>query len=41
MERGDSNMKSMILEGGIKGWAAAGAEYVELMDEYDASVWTK
>lgn len=30
----------MILEGGIKGWAAAGPEYVEWMDEYDESVWT-
>lgn len=37
----DETMKSMILEGGIKGWAAAGSEYTELMDEYDAGVWTK
>jgi arsenical-resistance protein 2 len=34
-------MQSLILEGGIKGWAAAGPEYTELMDEYDANVWTK
>lgn len=37
----DTTMQSLILEGGIKGWAAAGPEYTELMDEYDASVWTK
>ncbi|KAJ5195080.1 arsenate reductase (Arc2) [Penicillium cinerascens] len=41
VEKRDSTMKSMILEGGIKGWAAAGPEYTELMDEYDASVWAK
>ena len=40
-EKQDSTMKSLILEGGIKGWAAAGPEYTELMDEYDASVWAK
>jgi arsenical-resistance protein 2 len=32
--------QSMILTGGIKGWAKAGKEYVDLMDEYDASVWS-
>ncbi|KAJ5157487.1 Rhodanese-like domain-containing protein [Penicillium canariense] len=37
----DASMQSLILEGGIKGWAAAGPEYTELMDEYDASVWAK
>jgi arsenical-resistance protein 2 len=31
----------MILEGGIKGWAAAGPEYTKLMDEFDVSVWKK
>jgi len=34
-------MKSLALAGGIKGWAAAGAEYVEWMDGYDAAVWAK
>ncbi|KAK0387781.1 hypothetical protein NLU13_4026 [Sarocladium strictum] len=33
--------RSMILTGGIKGWAKAGKEYVDLMDEYDASVWSR
>ena len=32
-------MRSVILLGGIKGWVAAGPEYIELMDEYDASKW--
>jgi arsenical-resistance protein 2 len=34
-------MQSLVLDGGIKGWATAGAEYTEWMDEYDAAVWTK
>jgi arsenical-resistance protein 2 len=34
-------MKSYALEGGIKGWVAAGEEYVKMMIEYDASVWKK
>lgn len=34
-------MRSLALEGGIKGWAAAGEEYVQWMDGYDAAVWTK
>jgi arsenical-resistance protein 2 len=34
-------MKSLALAGGIKGWAAAGSEFVEWMDEYDATVWEK
>ena len=32
-------MESYILEGGIKGWARAGPEYVRMMDEYEVSVW--
>ncbi|KAK3307857.1 Rhodanese-like domain-containing protein [Chaetomium strumarium] len=38
---GDTTMKSLALAGGIKGWAAAGQEYVEWMDEYDPAVWAK
>ena len=34
-----TTMESYILEGGIKGWATAGEEYVEMMDEYEVSVW--
>lgn len=32
-------MGSLVLEGGVKGWATAGDEYVERMDAYDAAVW--
>ncbi|KAJ8102363.1 Rhodanese-like domain-containing protein [Lipomyces tetrasporus] len=40
-EQNDSTLKSLVLEGGIKGWATAGKEYTQLMDEYEASVWGK
>ncbi|EPS27613.1 hypothetical protein PDE_02557 [Penicillium oxalicum 114-2] len=40
-EKQDTSMQSLILEGGIKGWAAAGAEYTAWMDDYDPNVWTK
>lgn len=36
----DTEMESYALEEGIKGWATGGEEYVNLMDEYDASVWS-
>ncbi|KAK9371754.1 Rhodanese-like domain-containing protein [Lipomyces chichibuensis] len=36
----NSTLKSLVLEGGIKGWAAAGEEYTRLMDEYEESAWT-
>jgi arsenical-resistance protein 2 len=35
-----STVKSVILEGGIAGWAKAGEEYTALMDEYNAEFWT-
>ncbi|KAK9390161.1 Rhodanese-like domain-containing protein [Lipomyces mesembrius] len=38
-EQNNSTLKSLVLEGGIKGWAAAGEEYTQLMDEYDESAW--
>lgn len=34
-------LQSLVLEGGVKGWVAAGEEYTEWMDEYEASVWKK
>jgi hypothetical protein len=37
----DNEMKSLVLAEGIQGWATAGAEYVEWMEEYDANVWSK
>ena len=32
-------MESLVLEGGVNGWAISGDEYVELMDAYDAAAW--
>ncbi|POR38854.1 Uncharacterized protein TPAR_00934 [Tolypocladium paradoxum] len=40
VERGDSHMESLILVEGITGWATAGGEFADWMDEYDATVWT-
>ncbi|EPS45410.1 hypothetical protein H072_649 [Dactylellina haptotyla CBS 200.50] len=40
-DKDDVEMKSMILAGGIKGWVAAGGEYTEWMEGYDAAVWSK
>ncbi|OQE08867.1 hypothetical protein PENVUL_c008G02155 [Penicillium vulpinum] len=37
----DMEMKSLVLEGGIKGWVAAGKDYTQLLDEYDESKWVK
>jgi arsenical-resistance protein 2 len=34
-------MRSFVLVGGVKGWATAGADFVQWMDEYDAAVWAK
>ncbi|KAJ8101966.1 Rhodanese-like domain-containing protein [Lipomyces tetrasporus] len=39
-EQNDLLLESLVLEGGIKGWATAGQEYTRLMDEYDASAWS-
>jgi hypothetical protein len=40
-DKGNTSLKSLVLEGGIKGWAAAGEEYTQLMDGYDETVWRK
>ncbi|KAF5618611.1 oxidoreductase [Fusarium sp. NRRL 52700] len=40
-EQGDGHMESVILFEGITGWAKAGGEFVEWMDEYDAAVWER
>ncbi|KAJ5827191.1 hypothetical protein N7447_003954 [Penicillium robsamsonii] len=37
----DTEVKSLVLTGGIKGWVAAGPDYTSLMTGYDTSVWTK
>ncbi|KAK9491042.1 Rhodanese-like domain-containing protein [Lipomyces doorenjongii] len=39
VEQNNSTLKSLVLQGGIKGWAAAGEEYTQLMDEYEESAW--
>jgi hypothetical protein len=32
--------RTTLFEEGMKEWVTAGEEYVKLMDEYDASVWS-
>ncbi|KAK7185549.1 hypothetical protein DPSP01_010771 [Paraphaeosphaeria sporulosa] len=40
-DQGDTQMKSVALAEGIKGWAtSAGGEYVEHMVEFDPSAWS-
>ncbi|CAJ2509035.1 Uu.00g140610.m01.CDS01 [Anthostomella pinea] len=38
-DQGDADMESVILSGGIKGWAGAGGEFVEHMEGYEAEYW--
>jgi arsenical-resistance protein 2 len=38
-ERDEKSMESFILEGGIKGWANGGKEFVDLMDGYEEGAW--
>jgi len=40
-EKGDKNMKSFALEGGIKGWVKEGGNFLEMVDEYEEEVWKK
>ncbi|GAW22545.1 hypothetical protein ANO14919_120840 [Xylariales sp. No.14919] len=40
-EQGDENMRSVILTGGIKGWANSGEDFVEFMDGYVSEYWTQ
>ncbi len=35
----DSEMQSLVLLDGITGWATAGSQYVQWMDEHDALHW--
>ncbi|KAI9882353.1 MAG: hypothetical protein M1823_005896 [Watsoniomyces obsoletus] len=39
-QRGNSQMKSLVLQNGIKGWVASGEEYTKCMDEYEKTVWS-
>lgn len=38
-EQGDTTMQSVILKGGIKGWATAGEDYTAFMDAYVSEHW--
>jgi hypothetical protein len=40
-DKKDTNMKSLTLDEGIKGWATAGERYQKYMDGFDAGVWGK
>ncbi|OQE02136.1 hypothetical protein PENSOL_c003G10801 [Penicillium solitum] len=40
-EQKNTKIRSLVLEGDIKGWAAAGKDYTRLMDEYDELKWVK
>ncbi|KAM6513231.1 hypothetical protein FALCPG4_015684 [Fusarium falciforme] len=39
-DQGDKEMRSVILRGGIKGWATAGREYTDWIEEYNATKWS-
>lgn len=40
-EKGDKDMKSVILVEGITGWATAGDEYTEMMEGFEKEIWAK
>ncbi|KAH7025291.1 arsenate reductase [Microdochium trichocladiopsis] len=40
-EKGDSDMQSYALFEGVLGWATAGEEFTDLMEEYDEHVWQR
>ena len=40
-EAGVRGVQSLILEGGIKGWATAGPVYTKMMQGYDEAVWKR
>ena len=35
----EDQVRSVVLEGGIKGWVKGGKEYVSWVDGYDAKAW--
>lgn len=39
--KGYSEMESLVLFEGVKGWAKAGADYIQWMDEYDEKAWSE
>jgi arsenical-resistance protein 2 len=38
-EQNENSMESFILDGGIKGWASGGEQFVKLMDGYQEEAW--
>ncbi|KAL4892741.1 Rhodanese-like domain-containing protein [Aspergillus ambiguus] len=40
-DRNDSSIRSLVLQGGIKGWVGAGPEYQELMEGLEEHVWKR
>lgn len=38
--KGENEMESLILDGGIKGWALGGDDFVQMMDGYVETNWT-
>jgi hypothetical protein len=38
-EQNDSEIESLVLAGGIKGWVAGGEEYTEYVQNYEPSKW--
>ncbi|KAI4190448.1 MAG: hypothetical protein LQ346_004918 [Caloplaca aetnensis] len=40
-QKGERSLQSLVLEGGITGWANGGKEYVECMADYDADFWQR
>ncbi|KAI9761914.1 MAG: hypothetical protein M1840_001530 [Geoglossum simile] len=38
-DRGDTTMKSYVLEEGINAWVRSGKEFVQMMDDYKEEVW--
>lgn len=39
--QGDSDMASLVLADGIKGWANGGVDYVQWMEGYDEKIWSR
>lgn len=37
----ENSIRSVILEGGIKGWVTGGPEYVKELEGYEESVWAE
>jgi arsenical-resistance protein 2 len=38
-EKGETEIQSLTLAGGIKGWVKAGAPFTQAVDGYDSDYW--